>query len=136
MGYQVYEVGSRYGGYGVLAYCEYPGCAEEIDRGMPYACGGEPFSEHGCDLYFCGKHLEFVTFDNKGERYDCEHIGECECEMVELCERCRAGQEPFLYKPEHPKWVKYLLTDESWDEWRKDNPEEVKNLKKHGRHKI
>lgn len=58
MDYQVYKVGHRYGGYGVPSYCEHPDCNAEIDRGMAHACGGEPFSEVGCDRYFCGKHLD------------------------------------------------------------------------------
>lgn len=129
MGYQVYEVGDRWGGYGVPSICEHPRCKEEIDRGMAYACGGEPFSERGCDRYFCEKHREYNSFDENGDKNHCEHTGECDCESVELCERCTKGKEPFPYKPEHPTWVKHLLTDKSWAKWRKNNPEKVKELK-------
>ena len=117
MGYQVYKVGDRWGGYGVPAICEYPGCNEEIDRGMSYACGGEPFSEYGCDRYFCGKHLEHHCFNAGGRR-----------ECVEVCERCAKRKSPFPYKPEVKKWVDHLLKDASWKEWRNKNPEEVKRL--------
>ena len=117
MGYEIYKVGNRWGGYGVPAYCEHPKCNEEIDRGFPYACGGEPFSENGCDRYFCGKHREYHCFNAGGGR-----------ECVEVCERCDKRKSSFPYKPEHPDWVKHLLTDESWAEWRKNNPEEVKEL--------
>ncbi len=125
MGYQIYEVGGRWGGYGVPSICEYPTCNEEIDRGMSYACGGEPFSQYGCDRYFCGKHRELHCFNT----------GEGRREEVEVCERCTKGKKPFPYKPERPEWIKHLLTDESWKEWRKENPEEVRKLKeslKHG----
>ena len=30
-------------GYGVPAYCDHPDCNEEIDRGLSYVCGGEPY---------------------------------------------------------------------------------------------
>jgi len=33
MGYQIYQVGKRWGGYGVPAVCEHPDCDKEIDRG-------------------------------------------------------------------------------------------------------
>jgi len=121
MGYQIYKVGPRWGGYGVPAICEYPGCNEEIDRGFSYACGGEPSSEYGCDLYFCEKHLEYHQFNTGGGR-----------ECVQVCERCARRKQSFPYKPEHPDWIKHLLTDKSWAEWRRNNPEEVKNLKLNG----
>lgn len=128
MGYQVYSLGNRFAGYGVPSYCEHPDCNEEIDRGMAFACGGEPNSEYGCDRYFCAKHRAFQCFDVDGEI--CEHENDCECVCVEVCERCFNAEEPFPYKPEHPKWVKHLLTDDSWDQWRKDNPEVVNKLLK------
>lgn len=111
------------------AWCEQPECKEEIDRGMSYACGGEPFSEFGCDRYFCGKHLSMTIVDNTQEDLKCRHGEEdCDCEWIDLCERCAKGEDPFPYKPERPIWVKHLLTDESWAEWRKNNPKEVKAL--------
>ncbi len=133
MGYQVYRVGKRYGGYGVPATCEYPKCKKEIDRGVSYACGGEPFSELGCDRYFCSDHVQWYSHDPEtGEK--CEHEEDCDCESVDVCERCANGKAPFPYKKEHSTWIKHLLTDSSWAEWRKGHPIEVKNLKKHGTH--
>jgi len=127
MGYQIYKVGHRWGGYGVPSYCEHPDCSEEIDRGMAHACGGEPFSEIGCDKYFCGKHLVLAGFDL--DNLPCKHIKKCKCECGFVCERCAAGESPFDYKPEHPTWVKHLLKDKSWAKWRKENPQEVKELR-------
>jgi hypothetical protein len=115
--------------------CEYPRCSKEIDRGFPYACGGEPFSELGCDRYFCSKHLYLNCFKCDGTSDHCDHeISKkgkvtCECHCVFVCKRCGAGKEPYPYKPETKEWVKHLLTDESWKEWRKKNPQEVKKLK-------
>lgn len=45
-------------GYAHEATCDHPGCDEEIDRGLGYACGemhGE--DEMSCERYFCDKHL-------------------------------------------------------------------------------
>jgi hypothetical protein len=135
MGYAIYEVGERWGGYGVPAICEHPSCNKEIDRGVSYACGEEPFSEHGCDRYFCGEHREYVSFTDDGEL--CEHDIEgedCDCDAVELCFSCSKKDKSFKsgypYKPEHPTWIKHLLEDESWLEWRTENPERVAELKK------
>lgn len=133
MGYQIYEVGPRWGGYGVPAICEQPGCNEKIDRGMAYACGGEPFSELGCDRYFCGKHLEYECWKCDGSEEKCDHDNtkkNCSCMCAEVCERCAKGEPPFPYKPETKEWIKHLLKDPSWKEWRENNNTEVEELKK------
>lgn len=88
-------------GYGVLAYCDYPDCNEEIDRGLANVCGAEPFGViTGCGLYFCQKHLSCIG---------------------QLCVRCRMGVEPFTPKPDHPAWVNHKATDPSWRAWRESN---------------
>lgn len=46
-------------GYVFPATCDHPGCNEEIDRGLSYACGdmhGTTFA--GCEGYFCEKHRQ------------------------------------------------------------------------------
>ena len=103
-------------GYGVPAYCDHPDCNEEIDRGLSFVCGGEPYGgSEGCGLYFCRKHL------------DCD-INESESVMPQLCERCIKNLEPFNPSPEHPEWIEWKLTHESWQQWRDENPEAVKQL--------
>ncbi len=98
-------------GYGVPAICDHPGCNKEIDRGLGYVCGGEPYGgEHGCGLFFCGEHL---LMTKKGQ----------------LCERCAAGKEPFEPTPDTVEWMQWKLTDPSWQRWREENPEEVKRLR-------
>lgn len=98
-------------GYGVPATCDHPDCNEEIDRGLGYVCGGEPYGgEKGCGLFFCGKHLV--------------------CGTRPLCERCRPRRKkPFAAKPDHPEWMNWKLSDESWEEWRQHNPEAVKAMR-------
>lgn len=92
-------------GYGVPAWCDHPDCSEEIDRGLSYVCGGAPHGgDTGCGLYFCLGHGGGM-----------------------LCSRCRPGldDKPFPPKPDHPDWIKHKLTDESWAEWRAENPKAV-----------
>ena len=87
-------------GYGVPAFCDYPGCAAKIDRGLSFVCGGEPYGgEHGCGLYFCQEHLSWRS----GQQ---------------LCERCENHYEPFEKTADHPEWTHFKMTDESWREWR------------------
>lgn len=84
MGWQVGYDGNwkRDIGYGVPAICDRPGCGADIDRGLGYVCGGEPYGgEHGCGLFFCGEHL-WVG----GER--------------QQCERCIDGEPPFEATPD------------------------------------
>jgi hypothetical protein len=103
------EAWNRDIGYGVPAYCDHPKCNAEIDRGLGYVCGGEPYGgDRGCGLYFCGRH-----------KNGCE-----------LCPRC-AARRPTPYrriKPEHPRWIRHKLSDPSWAEWRSENPGEVAAL--------
>ena len=94
-------------GYGVPCWCDHPGCTEEINRGLSYVCGGEPHGgELGCGLFFCEQH-RFPT----------------------LCESC-VHERPtdFEAKPDHPEWIQWKMTDESWAEWREENPAEVVKL--------
>jgi hypothetical protein len=110
----------RFIGYGVPATCDHPECKQEIDRGLSYVCGSEPYGgEHGCGLYFCAEHLWM-----KGG--------------VQLCERCLQNAsidwdvvsdaelvEPFDPKPDIPTWIQHQLKDESWAQWREENPGKI-----------
>lgn len=99
-------------GYGVPAFCDHPKCSVEIDRGLSYVCGGEPYGgEHGCGLYFCGKHLAYYTSNRS-----------------QACARCGSYRKPFKAKLDHTDWIRHKLTDESWQEWRTQHPDEVLRL--------
>src|ERR1700677_2922717 len=91
-------------GYAVPAICDHPGCAKEIDRGLSYVCGGEPYGgKRGCGLYFCEDHLfHSVT-------------------LPQLCLRCIKRRRPFRPTPDTLKWLYFKMTDPSWEEWRKEN---------------
>lgn len=45
--------------------------------------------------------------------------------LFNLCARCLTGDDPYPLKPEHPEWLAHVLSDESWKQWRIDNPERV-----------
>jgi len=101
-------------GYGVPAYCDHPGCNEQIDRGLAHVCcDQEPYGgDRGCGLYFCEAH------QHSNNRHS------------QLCARCFRSRNPFKPKPEHPEWIGFKLTDESWKEWRESNPTAVARLRK------
>jgi len=99
-------------GYGVPAVCDHPDCNEEIDRGLAFVCGGEPYGgERGCGLYFCGRHMTVSAFG------------------PQLCERCARKRKPYEAKPDSRVWVDWKLTDPSWQQWRDENPDEVERMK-------
>jgi hypothetical protein len=103
-------------GYGVPAICDHPKCKKEIDRGLGYVCGGQPYGgEKGCGLYFCGEHLSGYP---------------------QLCERCRKHKELFKAKPDLIRWVEFKLTDESWKNWRTKHKKKVQSMKRRLRTRV
>lgn len=99
-------------GYGVPAFCDHPGCCKQIDRGLSRVCGGEPYGgERGCGLYFCSSHLLPSA------------------RLPQLCARCIKRRKPFSKTMDSVTWMRHKLTDESWKEWREENPCEVELLK-------
>jgi hypothetical protein len=101
-------------GYGVPAVCDHPDCTEEIDRGLSFVCGDEPYGgDRGCGLYFCSKHQ--VGSVRGGSQ---------------LCERCYPRvRKSFTPKPDVREWIEHKLTDKSWARWRKESRKEVAELK-------
>jgi hypothetical protein len=100
MGYSVYWANGRWQGYGVPAYCDYPGCKEKIDRGMGWQHKEEKeFSDPY--TFCCSKH-------------------------------CHEPLESFYVDTEieHPEWLKHILTDDSWKQWRDEKPEIVERYRK------
>lgn len=94
-------------GYGVPAYCDHPGCKAEIDRGLGYVCGDDLYGgERGCGLFFCADHQ--VGYD-------------------QTCACCapKKRRKFFTASPDHPEWIAFKLSDESWQKWRDENPAEV-----------
>ena len=89
-------------GYGVPAQCDKPGCTEQIDRGLAYVCGNEPYGgENGCGRYYC--------YDDLGGE---DENGVWECEHEEDGNYISADVE---------EWTNFKLTDDSWAQWRLDN---------------
>ncbi len=108
MGYAVYENHGRWAGYGVPAKCDVADCNEDIDRGLGYRCDDfyeytydEDDNEHevereGCGLFFCGHHLHHPDHG-----------------------------DDVVPKPDTLEWEAHMLTDESWEQWRDENPAKV-----------
>lgn len=91
-------------GYGVTAYCDFPGCDAQIDRGLSYVCcGAQPYGGDGCGLYFCEKHGNHALRGHWN-----------------ACSRCANYRPPFKPKADHPEWNSFKETDPSWAGWRKE----------------
>ena len=91
-------------GYSVPAFCDHPGCSEEINRGMAYVCGNDIYGgEYGCGMHFCRKHL----------------YGSRRCSQ--RCFRCHTGGWNFPIKPDHPRWLRWKAIYLSWVEWRREH---------------
>jgi hypothetical protein len=114
-------------GYGVPAECDHPDCHAEIDRGLSYVCGGEPYGgEVGCGLFFCEDHLlhgEPIDPDASEDGYDDEDAQAWAVKLNDqfggcFCEQCQAGAQPFEPKPDVQEWMDFKATDPSWAEWR------------------
>lgn len=110
-------------GYGVPAICDQPDCNAEIDRGLGYVCGGDPYGgEYGCGLFFCPRHL------NHGKPVSEGVIVE-DGDQYQLCNRCLCGRDPHPPKPDATEWIEWKLTHESWESWRQENPNKVQTMK-------
>jgi len=109
MGYGVYNYSGRWQGYDVPATCDQPDCGADIDRGLGYMCGEEPGSEKGCGLFFCSDHLYYNEVDGDPQ----------------MCQRCCDDEPPFEPTPDTAEWIAHMLTHESWEQWRTENPERV-----------
>lgn len=98
----------RWAGYGVPAVCDWPDCEAAIDRWLAYKCedhgnfwGDDVWvSAEGCGLYFCEDH----SYETNGH----------------------ATASP---KPDIREWIEHMLTDESWEQWRTENPDRVASMR-------
>ncbi|MCP2265551.1 hypothetical protein ACFQHV_01090 [Promicromonospora thailandica] len=110
MGYGVYEEpgNGRWAGYMVPAPCDYPGCEAEIDRGLGWKCeehveytaDGTESEVEGCGLFFCEEH-----------RYE------------------TSDHHTVKPKPDSGHWTAWQLVDDSWEQWRVENPERVAKMR-------
>jgi hypothetical protein len=117
MGYQCYELNGRDQGYGVPAKCDHPDCDEDIDRGMGFACGGDPMEN--CGLFFCHNHRRHDVDPEADWTIENRHT-------FGVCERCATRQEPFDPTLDTEYWRAWKMNHESWRVWRDENPQFVK----------
>jgi len=100
-------------GYGVPCLCDSPGCNQEIDRGLAYVCGGEPFGGNFCGLYFCDRHRNYWRRNETGR-------------LVAVCYRCSRNKDAFKPKPDLPEWTHHKETSPSWAIWREEQSRKAK----------
>lgn len=110
MGYGVYEEPghNRWAGYMVPAECDWSSCKAEIDRGLGHKCQEHDtldendalIENEGCGLFFCGDHLYNID-----------------------------GHEAASAKPDSLEWVRWMLSDGSWEMWRQQNPRRVELMR-------
>ncbi len=107
----------RWVGYGVPAVCDQPECGAAINRGWAYGCGGGLVGTiDNCGRFFCSDHrTHFKENDEDGGEW--------------VCERCASGDDPFPETPDTVEWLEHLLTDESWQQWRDENSECVRDYR-------
>ena len=46
-----------------------------------------------------------------------------------VCLRCDTYKPSYNAKPDSIEWVRFKLSDESWEQWRQDNPKEVEKMR-------
>ncbi|OOG61684.1 hypothetical protein B0E46_15605 [Rhodanobacter sp. B04] len=94
-------------GYGVPSICDHSGCTAEIDRGLSYVCGDEPYGgDRGCGLYFFSEHMRHPESDRL---------------PFNLCSQCYPRiKKPFTPTPDTAEWIHHKQTDPSWKEWRSE----------------
>ena len=118
-------------GYGVPAWCDHPGCKNEIDRGLSYVCGGQPYGgEVGCGLYFCESHLHHDAPVSSEEMELNPEEAVRALMNPQLCEKCSHSTDFSSFEPkqDHPKWMIFKMKDASWAEWRKTEGEKYLHL--------
>lgn len=139
MGYSLYfsDKNNRFQGYNMHAYCDHPGCKNEIDRGMGYVCCGNQDHENSCGGFYCSEHSELCTLITEDEfegleddevQEQLEHYGLTEMPVFDedgYFYHCQ--HQPIEKDKEHPDWLQHVLTDETWQEWREKEPEMAKH---------
>lgn len=140
MGYEVFDQNIqgkfRLAGYGVPAYCNYPGCSNEIDRGMSYACCGAIHHDSSCGGFYCSEHATPFIGEDELEDLDDEEV-QAVLEGYGLEEAPLFGEDGLAYLcshppiefKEHPDWIKHISTDETWQKFREQKPEEFNAMK-------
>ncbi|PJK00826.1 hypothetical protein CO641_02320 [Lysobacteraceae bacterium NML91-0213] len=86
-------------GYGVPAFCDQPGCDEEIDRGLGFKCDDE---ECGCGKFYCEAHL----YDTRPHT----HAAPPKREHPSWAEHVLTDESWARWRAENPEGVAYMGT--------------------------
>lgn len=123
MGYAVYEEDGRWAGYGVPAECDFPSCHAQIDRGLAHKCETYIDYQYARD----GQPIdppESLTSDLEEFEVECEGCGLFFCTDHEP-HSDHQNSEP---KPDSIEWMRHMLTDSSWKQWRDENRNEAARM--------
>lgn len=120
-------------GYSVSAICDHPGCAVEIDRGLGYICCENINHNATCGAFYCAEHRENYVYGDEVEDMDedeLEALGidpneSAVQDAIDDCEIVRCKHEPIEPGKESAAWLKHVLKDPSWEQWRQENPAQV-----------
>lgn len=128
MGYQVYrdvEGNDRWAGYGVPAECDWADCAKRIDRGLGCKC-----EDHGgYELILDGESIDYLRIDDEPAAEE-EWVETAGCGLY-FCESHRVltdRHDGVAPKPDSAEWNAHILSDDSWQQWRDENPDVVEGL--------
>jgi len=101
-------------GYSIAAKCDYPGCKEDIDRGLAFVCGGEHYGgDDGCGGFFCSEHRSHVIVETpRAEYFSADLCQEC----GELWEKATVVNMVVEDYPELWKLIKVTI-GEDFEDW-------------------
>lgn len=146
MGYEIFYQTlngiKRDAGYGVVAYCDHPGCFNTITRGMDAACCGCHQHTNSCGGFYCAEHnnMDFIAeieLEGMDDNEKAEYLADYGIDLAEI--QFDNGFYVYCTHPDpepkdHPEWAKHVLNDESWKTWRELYPERLKALVESAEH--
>ncbi|MFH8253084.1 hypothetical protein ACH3VR_22140 [Microbacterium sp. B2969] len=94
----------RWAGSRVPAFCDWPTCQVEINRGRDFRCVAHGVDD-GCELFFCPRHLVQI-----------------------------AVHDLVRPKPDHARWELMILTDDTLEPWRQNHPTELEQERRRQEH--
>lgn len=97
-------------GYAHDATCDHPGCTEQINRGLAYACGGmHGDTEYSCEGYFCEKH-----------RQQCLPV---DGRLQQVCDACYAEWRAYaIANPDDSEELIKYFVDWEGEDWAEPDP--------------
>lgn len=118
-------------GYAVPAICDHPGCTAEIDRGIAYMCCEISPDHHAtCGGFYCAYHRESYIYgdelddmdESELEAHNIDKDSDAVAEAIDDGDIVKCLHEPIEKGKENAAWLEHCLKDETWQDWRNENP--------------